>query len=502
MSIASFDAVGNQDSLSKTVDQLQAFVQRCVLEGTPVHEVERGLWQQILALGRQCFTAFLAQVGSGDLGPTLTLPNGETVGRLEHLHRRPYVSIFGKFQLQRTVYGSREGQALAFVPLDNRLQLPASAFSYLLQDWDQALAVEQAFGQVNVTIARLLGLEQSVDSLETMNRHMAEDVSVFREQQPAPAPSTEGAIFVASADGKGIVMRGAGTPGVCGGHRSKGEKANQKRMAIVGSVYSVGRHVRTPQEVVAALFREPERLPVKRPRPQNKRVCASLPQEGAEPLAALDIVYPWLHEELHQRNPAGLRPTVYLHDGQDALWQARQRHLPDTNAVDILELLHVTPKLWEAAQVLFGEKSPEVLPFVRDRVLQVLEGRVESVVRGLRRLGASRGLRGSKLKTLRRVCAYLWNNRQRMRYDEYLRQGYPIASGVIEGACRHVIKDRMERAGMHWTLEGAQAMLQLRSTFINGEWPAYQEYRIAQEKQRLYPYQELVAGEGFFELAC
>jgi hypothetical protein len=418
------------------------------------------------------------------------------------LHTRPYVSIFGKFQLERTVYGSREGQAIAFVPLDNRLQLPAGAFSYLLQDWDQALGVEQAFGQVKVTIARMLDLEQSVDSLETMNRHLAEDVTAFREQQPAPKPQTEGEIFVATADGKGIVMRGAGTPGVCGGHRAKGQKANQKRMAIIGSVYSVNRYVRTPTEVVAALFRDPEVVPPKRPQPQNKRLCASLPQEGEEPLTAMDIVYPWLHEELHQRNPHGHKTTVYLHDGQEALWDARRRHLPDEHTVDILELLHVTPKLWEAAQVLHGEKSPEVVPFVRARVQQVLEGQVESVVRSLRGLGAARQLKGSKKKTLQKVCRYLWHNRQRMHYDDYLRQGYPIASGVIEGACRHVIKDRMERAGMHWTLEGAQAMLQLRSTFINGEWQAYQAYRIAQEKQRLYPYQDLVAGEAFFELAC
>jgi hypothetical protein len=502
MSIASFDAVGNHDSLIHALTHMQAFVQQAVQQGTAVHEVELGLWKQLLGLGRQLFTGFLTQVGSGDLGPTLTLPNGDTVRRLPDLHERPYVSIFGKFQLARTVYGSREGQAIAFVPLDNRLQLPAQAFSYLLQDWDQALGVEQAFGQVNVTIARMLDLEQSVDSLETMNRHMAEDVTCFREQQPPPPPQTEGEIFVATADGKGIVMRGAGTPGVCGGHRGKGQKANQKRMAIVGSVYSVPRYLRTPAEVTAALFRDPDVVPSKRPPPQNKRVCASLPQDGAEALAAVDIVYPWLHEELQQRNPNGQRTTVYLHDGQEALWEARRRHLPDEGAVDILELLHVTPRLWEAAHVFHGEKSAEVVPFVRARVQQVLEGKVESVVRSLRRLGAQRHLKGSKKKTLATVCRYLWNNRERMHYDEYLRQGYPIASGVIEGACRHVVKDRMERAGMPWTLAGAQAMLHLRSTYINGDWQAYQAYRIAKEKQHLYPHHELVAGEAFFELAC
>ena len=89
-----------------------------------------------------------------------------------------------------------------------------------------------------------------------------------------------------------------------------------------------------------------------------------------------------------------------------------------------------------------------------------------------------------------------------MRYDEYLRAGYPIASGVIEGACRHLIKDRMERAGMHWTLSGAQAMLDLRSVWIGGDWEAFQQERVEHETERLYPHRHLVAGEAFFDLAA
>ena len=100
------------------------------------------------------------------------------------------------------------------------------------------------------------------------------------------------------------------------------------------------------------------------------------------------------------------------------------------------------------------------------------------------------------------ACGYLYKNRQRMRYDEYLAQGYPIASGVIEGACRHLVKDRMERAGMHWTLEGAQAMLDVRSVHISGQWTAFQNYRIEQATERLYPYRQLVAGEAYFAMAA
>src|SRR5262249_1921958 len=155
--------------------------------------------------------------------------------------------------------------------------------------------------------------------------------------------------------------------------------------------------------------------------------------------------------------------------------------VPEDDRIDILDLLHVTPRLWAAAKLLYGERSKEVLPCVRRRVTQILEGKVESVLRTFRRLAEGRGLPSAKKKALGRICRYFAKNRQRMRYDEYLRQGYPIASGGIEGACRHLIKDRMERAGMHWTPEGAQAMLDLRSVWIGGHWEAFQTQRMEHE---------------------
>lgn len=492
-----------QAELTQTlVPQILDVLTTALRDGTPVHRVESQLWDLTLRTGRTSLTAFFQACGSGDLGPTLTLPDGRTAQRLDALHTRGYVSIFGPFRLERTVYGSREGQALEFVPLDNRLELPASPFSYLLQDWDQALAVEQPFAQVSQTIARMLQFEQSVDSLEGMNRQMAQEVGWFRDLQGSPPAAEEGDIVVVTADCKGIVIRGQGTPTVCGGQRPAGQRANQKRMATVGAVYTVDPYVRTPDEVVAALFRDPDYEPGPRPQPCHKRVWASLPQEaGPAPKSSTELVFDWLWWEYAQRNPRLQRPTVCLCDGQETLWQACADAIADEDRVEILDLLHVTPRLWQAAKLLYGEKSKEVLPFVRQRVTQVLEGKVVSVIRSCRRLAAQRGLSGGKKKALRRLCSYLYKNRHRMRYAEYLRAGYPIASGVIEGACRHLIKDRMERAGMHWTVAGAQAMLDLRSVWISGQWQAFQQDRIQRETERLYPDRQQVAGEAFFALA-
>jgi hypothetical protein len=213
----------------------------------------------------------------------------------------------------------------------------------------------------------------------------------------------------------------------------------------------------------------------------------------------MEAVFTWLDWELRLRNPGQEKEAVYLCDGQETLWQAVQNKLPDTHAVQILDLLHVTPRLWKAAHVFHAEKSKEAEAFVRQRVLRVLQGKAEGVIRGLREMATKRELIGSKKKTLREVCGYLEKNLERMRYAEYLAAGYPIASGVIEGACRHLVKDRMERAGMHWTAAGAQAMLDLRSVFVSGQWEEYQSYRIELETQRLYPNRE--AAEPAFSMA-
>lgn len=483
----------NADLLAILQD-MQTAICEAAQKDTPIHEVEGTVWQQVLRLGRTLLGHFLTLVGTGDLGESLPLPDGRIVLRLEALHPRRYVSIFGAFQLLRTAYGSREGQKIDCVPLDHRLQLPESVFSYLLQDWDQQLCVEEAFSQAERTVSRLLRLKQSVDSLERMNAQMAESVEAFRAERTTPTAEEEGALLVSSADGKGVVMRRDEQEKAASPHRTKGEKASRKEMALVGAVYTVDRFVRTPAEVVAALFgddhNEPKR---KRPQPCHKQVIANLTHNDAvgKP-AGIEATYLWLGEEMRKRDRDRVKERVHLCDGQEALWCARDEYLPQRNTTDILDLLHVTPRLWQAAHVFYPEKSQEAEAFVRERVLKVLEGQAALVIRGLRVMGTKRQRTGNKKATLAKVCAYLEKNVERMRYDEYLAKGYPIASGVIEGACRHLVKDRMERAGMHWTRLGAQAMLDVRSIHVNGDWEAYQTFRIEREKRKRYPWQELV----------
>lgn len=470
------------------LDALQLWVGQSAQDGTSAHVFERGLFDRLLALGKLLFQAFLKLVGPGDFGPSVTLDDGRSVQRSEKEHARRLLTVFGEFSVSRWVYSQYAKSTIEFAPTDQRLQLPASEVSYLLQEWDQLLGIEQAFGQVREVIETILRLPQSVDTLERTNQQMAAIAPVFREEQGPVDMSQEGELLIVTEDNKGIPMVRPVAEKPAGAHRSKGEKANKKQMACIGCVYSVDRHTRTPEQLVATLFRDPDRPQEQPPQAQNKRYWAELSRQlDGEDLRGQDLVFQHLQAEIDTRRKSQ-QWLIHLCDGQASLETDRQTYLPaDTHTLDILDLMHVLPRVWEAAHVFHPEASGAASAFVRHHLTQVLHGKIGTVIAHWRRQATRQGLTGAKKKNLRTLCTFLEKNKHRMRYDEYLRLGCPVATGVIEGACRHVIKDRMERAGMRWKLPGAQAMLNLRTIHTNGDWTAFQDFRIALETDWTYP---------------
>jgi len=499
MIMAEMAAFDNIKGLLAMADDLATFVRQAAVEGMAAHEVEKGVWQRVLAMGREATGHFFRMQGDGDVGETVETPDGKELRRLPEPHQRTYHSIFGPFTLSRYVYGTREGQRIDFVPLDARLELPESEYSYVLQDWAGTLCVEHAFARTAETLQEILGLSVAVDSLERMSRKMAESVEAFRTSLGKPPAKEEGAMLVATADGKGVPMRRPADQRPVGARRKKGEKANKKQMATIGCVYTVDAKYRTPEDVVEALFREPpgpRRDKASEPVARHKRVWSSLTYEQGDTYVDAETeVFTWMAQETDARRREG-QPMICLIDGQRSLWTSCARHLP-RDRVEIVDLLHVTSYLWDAAYLFHPEGSDQASAFVRDRLLRILRGEVGYVIGGLRQMATKRkGSKGqlsaAKQKRLTKICVYFHRNRHRMHYDQYLAAGFPVASGVIEGACRHLVKDRMERAGMRWTIDGAQAMLDLRSTHINGQWSAFHTHRIDTETRRLYPQRQLL----------
>jgi hypothetical protein len=357
--IAHPDATDKAVPLSDALDDLHAFVRDSARDGATFHDFEHGLWQRLLRLGHHAVGHFLDAQGTGDLGETITPPDGPPLRRLEQTHDRELTSVFGTFTLHRTCYGSREGQKIDCVPLDNRLALPAGKFSYLLQDWDLLLATEHPFAQVAEVLERILGLEQHVDSLERLSRPAAPQVEPFR--RALPVPPAAGAELVAAEPSDVVVPEvepseevPADAPPIRDHDRKRGPKKDRKKKAIVGAVYTVDRYVRTPEQVLEALFRQPgqPRPDAARPRPCHKRVCVRLNDYtdaqgvGHDGLAE---VFWWLSAQRRDRDPGRSREVVSVMDGEESLWEAQALFQSRRVTVEILDLLHVTPRLWQAA---------------------------------------------------------------------------------------------------------------------------------------------------------
>src|SRR3954453_7454092 len=233
-------------------DALRDFVQQAARDGQRIDTVEREVFRQLLGLGHTLLSAFVAAQGDGDLGPQAETPEGRIVRRLPERHDRRYVSIFGELTIDRVAYGTREGQKIERVPLDERLGLPEGEFSYVLEDWGQRLCLKGSFAEAGQSLEMLLGLKVGGRGLGQMNRVVAGHAPSFRDCLEPPPPEEEGPLMVVTADGKGVPMRRPEPEDGPRPHhrRTKGEKANKKQMASVGAVYTTKPFVRQAEDII------------------------------------------------------------------------------------------------------------------------------------------------------------------------------------------------------------------------------------------------------------
>lgn len=485
--------------------KIEKMIRQATVQGVRIDVVEEDLWDQMLGLGRMLLHSYVVGHGTGDLGPTLEYQGG-ILNRLEQLHNKPYVSVFGALpDIERTVYGTRETQKHQLIPLDARLGLPENDYSYLLQQWSQSFCVNGAYTGAQTDLEKILRLRPSVRALEDMNASMAQDVEGFRSSQPTVSPDTEGEILVITGDCKGVRIRGDKPPEdeqhVSSHARKRGPKPGTKREACVGGVYSIDRFVRTTEDVVDDVVRK--KRAKERPIPQNKVLRAELSHDpdGVE-INGKDTIFDWFGEQIKDRRKDPSQEIVCVMDGAPTLWKKLVR-LMKTLAVTIvciLDLLHVMDYLWEAARCVHGSDDQAAESFVTERLERILNGEVGRVIGGLKQMLAKdkkrkkskRQFNDAKRKTLKKVINYFDGKKKYMHYDVYLAKGYPIGSGVIEGACGHVVKDRMEGSGMRWCVPGAQSMLDLRCVYINEDWADFQSYRINDRTAKMYPYRDFV----------
>ena len=218
---------------------------------------------------------------------------------------------------------------------------------------------------------------------------------------------------------------------------------------------------------------------VKKPKPIAKRVWASIKKPPEEVIQ--EMFAEGLRRDLDKQ-----QTWVALVDGCPRQIERikSQAKAQDISITIVCDIIHVIEYLWKAAWCFFetGDRAAE--EWVNERFIAILEGKSSLVAGGIRRAATNRKLKKAAREAIDICATYLLNKAPYLKYHEYLAKGFPIATGVIEGACRHLIKDRMDLTGARWRLNGAEAVLQLRSLKSSGDFTDYWRFHEQKEFER------------------
>jgi hypothetical protein len=457
--------------MASAVNDIITFVRR---EGQSMEigEVERHLLSLVMAVGRTALQEFVALKGSGYAGKEIIDAQGN---RCPYVRDRQcaYRSIFGTISVQRAYYHAvgSEGE----FPLDGELNLPDRGYSYLVQEFSSRLAISMSYKSAQEILNSFFPVKMPIRSLESIVGDLPGEVDQFYEKQAPPDVDPQAVVTVATVDKKGVVIRKPGT-GESGVESvpANPDKPGKKKMATVISTYVTQRHVRTPDDIVGEI--SDEGRSGSKPKPQNKFTWGSLTEGPEETVASLK-------KSVDQRLPGG-NELVCLLDGERSLWALVYAYFP--TAFFVLDIFHVLEHLGKAALCFYDEGCPQARQFVTERLRMLLQGKAGRMIGGLKQMLSKHELSGAKKHCLEQVIGYFERNRKHMRYEICLARGYPIGSGVVEGACRNLINDRLELTGMSWTLRGAESVIRLRAVNINKNWDDFWTYRRRRERQRLY----------------
>lgn len=404
---------------------------------------------------------------------------------VERDHERSLATIVGTITTGRLAYRHRGGENLH--PADAILNLPEELHSHGLRELSAIESSRGSFKEAKEAIERATGVVVGQRQVETLAQAAARHVEDFYESGPRPV-AQEGDVVVISADGKGVVMRPEDLrPATAKAARegkkklktrlSKGEKANRKRMAEVATVYTVEPVPRSAAEVMASHDEGSKQAP----EAKDKWLTASVVDDAGEVIAKA-------FSEAERRDPDHTRPWVALVDGNNHQID-RIRAEAKSRKIDVaivVDLVHVLGYLWDAAWCFYAEGDTAAEEWVGKKAIEVLEGKAGLVAAAIRRKATNLGLHAKDRKRADTCAAYLKSKSRYLDYPKALANGFPIATGVIEGACRYLVKDRLEVTGARWRLKGSEAILKLRAIRKNGDWQSYWRFHLAQEQKRVH----------------
>jgi hypothetical protein len=406
-------------------------------------------------------------------------------------HRRTLASVFGQVRMERFAYRHRGHENLH--PADAALNLPVERHSHGLRRLAAIESTRGSFEQAAAAITRATGQQVGKRQVEQLAARAAVDVFEFYATA-RHSESTSDDVLVISADGKGIVMRpdslrpatanaAAKASTKLATRLSKGEKRNRKRLAEVGAVYDLHPVPRQAGDVLdgSEHGNDPPAAPEPRPKAANKWVTASVVDDAAEVVAGV-------FDQAERRDPGHRRAWVALVDGNNHQIDRIQAEATNrgVNITVVVDLVHVLEYLWGAAWCFFTEADPDAETWIHQRALAILQGNAVQVAAGIRRRATAAKLARPKRAKADACAKYLINKAGYLDYPTALASGWPIATGIIEGACRHLVADRMDITGARWSVDGAEAVLKLRAICANDDFDTYWQFHLQRERQRVH----------------
>jgi hypothetical protein len=412
---------------------------------------------------------------------------GKVRSRVEPGHVRALETVFGTVSVERLAY--RAPGVGNLHPADAALNLPVERHSHGLRKLCALESPRGSFDGAIDAIERQTGVRLGKRQVEELAGLAAMDCEDFYDSR-RPARGKRGDLLVLSADGKGIVMRADALrtraparprAGPAPKPRLSGEDhQNRKRMAEIGAVYDAEPAPRTPADILTSAAPEGHE-PAPGPVATNKWLTASIVNAPAE-------VIKRVFDEAERRDPKHRRTWVALVDGANhqierIKFEARKRKVKVTIVVD---LVHVLTYLWNAASCLHPNDDQAAARWVHRQATRVLQGHARKVAASIRRQATNARLEGSRRAPADEAATYLTNKAPYLDYPTALTNGWPIATGIVEGACRHLVKDRMDITGARWGLAGAEAILKLRAIIANGDFEEYWHYHLTRERHHVH----------------
>ena len=449
-------------------------------------EVESYVQQEGTELLRRLFQAHLdLRATKEERQPDVVGSDQETRPHLRRQCQRQLESLFGEVVVTRLSYSTKKPGVNALYPADGKLNLSVDKYSDGVRRRVATEASKESFAETSQTIAETTGAEVGKRQCEEVSVKVAQDFEDFYRQRAQAGPESSTDLLVLTTDGKGIVMHGKDLREATAKAAEKaaqsrktrlspGQKRQRKRMATVASVYSVPRFERRPEDIIGD-----QRDPPARPTILNKRVWADVRQNAKTIIGSA-------FEEALRRDPKHQREWVVLVDGEKHQLDTIKATVKSQGAevAIVLDFVHVLEYVWKAAFCFFAPGSKEAEAWVMERGLRILQGKASDVAAGIRRSATLKNLSSTEREKADKCADYLLKYRKYLRYDQYLQRGYPIASGVIEGACRHLVKDRMDITGARWRLDRAEAVLRIRALRSSGDFEEYWQFHKMQEFKR------------------